>query len=125
MTDFERGLECARSGRFREAICWYDKALATNPDNKSEILDQKARALSQLDRYGEAAECLNQIVREHPDDYKAILWLGIMQHQQGNYKKAYRKYDEALGNGNAGCLFAAIGAFSAIALPRVKLFHRR
>jgi tetratricopeptide (TPR) repeat protein len=67
----DEGRALISSGRYQEAIKWYDKALAIDPNYKNALLN-KGIALTQLGRYNEAITHFDKLLAIDPNDKGAL-----------------------------------------------------
>ena len=81
--------------RYQEAIEWYDKALAINP-NDVYALYSKGGALHGLGRYQEAIEWYDKALAINPSYEDALGGKGGALHGLGRYQEAIVWYDKAL-----------------------------
>ena len=94
--DHQRGAHALRAGEPAEAIEWFDKALALQPD-RADSLALKSRALLELGR-AEEAEAVTEKVRElRPDDYDVTFLLALTAYRQQDWISAQRYLEEARG----------------------------
>lgn len=91
-------------GRFAEAAAAYEKAIALKPDDPS-ILTDRADALGVLNGRtleGEPAKLLERALKIDPRHVKALVLVGTMEFQRGNYVAAQKRWQEAVDVGPAG-----------------------
>jgi len=67
----QSGAEIAQIGNYTNAIVYYDKALAIDPDD-SNVLVNKGDALTNLDRYEEAKQCYDKVLSQNPNSSMAL-----------------------------------------------------
>jgi tetratricopeptide (TPR) repeat protein len=87
-----------QSGNIKEAIKYYDKALAIQPNN-TDLLVAKGDALSKLRNYTEAIKYYSKVLAAYPNSRGStglIEGIGNDQYDLGKYKEAIRSYDIAL-----------------------------
>lgn len=91
-------------GRFAEASAAYEKALALKPDDAATLTD-RADALGVLNGRsleGEPARLLERALKINPRQIKALVLVGTMEFQRGNYAAAQKRWQEAVDIGPAG-----------------------
>ena len=89
-----KGDSLKKSGRYEEAIAYYDKALEIDQRNPR-TWRHKAYALRELKRYEEAIKCLEKALELDP---KHFAWrvMGDCFNDLGRYGEAIKCYDKAL-----------------------------
>jgi len=92
----QRGAHALRSGEPEEAIGWFDKALALEPQ-RVESLALKARALLELGRAAEAEAVTQELRTVAPDDYDVTFLLALTAYRQQDWISAQRYLEEARG----------------------------
>lgn len=90
-----RGMVCASLGRFNEAICYFDQALAFNPGDIESLLG-KASALNHIGFFADSLKALKIIYaldQSNPD-----VWYlnGVILMQRGDFEEAILCLDEAV-----------------------------
>jgi tetratricopeptide (TPR) repeat protein len=80
---------------YDKAVEWYDKALASNPNNV-DVLSKKGMALSNLYNFTAAHESIDRALAIDPNDADALTAKGWAYHSQRNYTEAIKWYDRAL-----------------------------
>jgi len=90
----DKGDSLKKSGRYEEAIAYYDKALEIDQRNPR-TWRHKAHALRELKRYEEAIKCLEKALELDP---KHFAWrvMGDCFNDLGRYEEAIKCYDKAL-----------------------------
>lgn len=90
----DKGDSLKESGRYEEAIAYYDKALEIDQRNPR-TWRHKAYALRELKRYEEAIKCLENALELDP---KHFAWraMGDCFNDLGRYGEAIKCYDKAL-----------------------------
>jgi tetratricopeptide (TPR) repeat protein len=91
----DKGYELFDSGRYEEAIEYFDRALAIEPAN-TDILINKGYALISLDRYHEAITYLDKALAIEPNDAYALANKGYALLSLHRYKEAIEYFDRAL-----------------------------
>ena len=92
------GTALEQSGNIKEAIKYYDKALAIQPNN-TDLLVAKGDALSKLRNYTGAIKYYSKVLAAYPNSRGStglIEGIGNDQYDLGKYKEAIRSYDIAL-----------------------------
>jgi len=95
---FRNGTALERSGNIKEAIKYYDKALAIEPNN-TDLLVTKGDALSKLRNYTGAIKYYSKVLAAYPNSSGStglIEAIGDDLYGLGKYKEAIRSYDIAL-----------------------------
>ncbi|MBI5718352.1 MAG: tetratricopeptide repeat protein [Burkholderiales bacterium] len=91
-------------GRYAEAAAAYEKALAIKPDDPVTMTDY-ADALGVLNGRtldGEPARLLERALKLDPRHIKALVLVGTLEFQRGNYAAAQKRWQEVLDIGPAG-----------------------
>ena len=87
-TPLEEGHRCAKEGKHKEALGFFDEAIRENPDSADAWL-AKCNELKALERYGEALECYTTALSIDPTSCQA--WIA-----KGNTLVRVGRQDEAL-----------------------------
>ncbi|MBK9136943.1 MAG: tetratricopeptide repeat protein [Betaproteobacteria bacterium] len=90
--------------RFAEAAAAYERALALKPDDAATLTD-RADALGVLNGRsleGEPAKLLDQALKVDPRHVKALVLVGTLEFQRGNYAAAAQRWQQAVDVGPAG-----------------------
>ena len=74
-------------GKYDEAIKWYDKSLAINPNN-DDTWNNKGNALDDLGKYNEAIKCYDKSLAINPDNYYCWYNKGMSLHKLGKDDEA-------------------------------------
>jgi tetratricopeptide (TPR) repeat protein len=90
-----KGLDLSRQGKYQEAIEWYDKALAVDP-NYIYALNGKGVALNNLGKNKEAIEYYDKALRIDPNNVYPLTGKGWAFANLGQYHEAIEYYDKAL-----------------------------
>ncbi len=106
------GIALYRQDRFAEAIEYYDRALALQP-NFPACLNSKGFALQDMDRMQEARDCFARAVELAPEMAMARLNLGMAQLKLGDFEQGWENY-EARWSGSAE---ASAGKLNQTNLP--------
>lgn len=91
-------------GRFAEAAAAYEKAIALKPDDPATLTD-RADALGVLNGRsleGEPARLLEKALKIDPRHVKALVLVGTMEFQRGDYAAAQKRWQQAVDVGPAG-----------------------
>ena len=91
-------------GRFAEAAAAYERAMAIKADDPSTLTDY-ADALGVLNGRtleGEPARLLERALKLDPRHVKALVLVGTLEFQRGNYGAAQKRWEEVLRIGPAG-----------------------
>jgi protein O-GlcNAc transferase len=81
-------VSCANRGAYDEAIVHYDRAIALMPRSVA-IINNRARTLVELKRFGEALEALDRILAAQPDTHESL-------NNRGNALQGLARYEEAV-----------------------------
>lgn len=90
---------CAVSGRYNEAIEFYDQALAgvtEDAENQSILLSNKAAALMGLKRFKEALEISSQAIQRRPNWSKSWFRAGRVLFEMKSFASALKVFKAAL-----------------------------
>ncbi|MBL8348097.1 MAG: tetratricopeptide repeat protein [Rubrivivax sp.] len=91
-------------GRYAEAAAAYQKALAIKPEDPG-LLTDHADALGVLNGRtleGEPARLLERALKLDPRHVKALVLVGTLEFQRGNYAAAQKRWQEVVNIGPAG-----------------------
>jgi tetratricopeptide (TPR) repeat protein len=94
-TLLSKGIALNDLGRYDEAITYFDKALAINPNYKNALLS-KGWSLSNLGRYDEAIEYYDRAIEIDPNYILALNNKGLALNGLGRYDEAITYFDKAL-----------------------------
>ncbi len=90
-----KGNEFFNLGKFKEAIQFYDEALALSSEC-SEALFNKGVALLELHRFREALNYFNRVLERNPRDWEALTNKGNVLFNLLEFKEALECYNKAL-----------------------------
>src|SRR5919197_943960 len=90
-----KGLALEKLGKNKEAIIYFDKALAVEP-NYATALNSKGVALTNLGNYSEAISYYDKALAIEPDDALALNNKGVALANLANYYEAIKYIDKAL-----------------------------
>ncbi|MEX2723767.1 MAG: tetratricopeptide repeat protein [Candidatus Freyarchaeota archaeon] len=90
-----KGNEFFNLGKFKEAIHFYDEALALSPEC-SEALFNKGVALLELHRFREALNYFNRVLEMNPRDWEALTNKGNVLYNLLEFREALECYNKAL-----------------------------
>ncbi|GEM_PF-4411137 len=90
-----KGNEFFNLGKFKEAVQFYDDALALSP-KCSEALFNKGVTLFELHRFGEALNYFNRVLELNPRDWEALTNKGNVLFNLLEFKEALECYSKAL-----------------------------
>jgi small GTP-binding protein len=94
-SEFNKGKELAQSGRYEEAIKFFDKAITEKPDYK-EAYNEKGKALVILGRVKDAVKCFVLATMIDPDYVEAWTNMEGAHLIEGKYDLAIRCVDQIL-----------------------------
>ena len=94
-SEFDKGKELAKSGRYGEAIKFFDRAIAEKPDYK-EAHNEKGKALVILSRPKEAIKHFILATMVDPDYIEAWTNMEGAHLMEGKYDLAIRCVDQIL-----------------------------
>jgi tetratricopeptide (TPR) repeat protein len=94
-TLLNKGRELSNLGKHQEAISYFDKALAIDP-NDVDALDNKGLAVANLGKYQEAISYYDKALAIEPNDLNALINKGLAVANLGKYQEAISYYDKAL-----------------------------
>ena len=89
------GQVLVRTGRAREAVAYFDKAVSLKPDSWAYQFN-RARAYGQLQEWGEAVDGYRTAARLFPDDYATQYNLAKALHASGDIASALAAYEKAI-----------------------------
>ena len=84
------------AGRSGEALTWFERSYALDPNYPEMWLHYQAQALYQLDRFPEAAEVLKRRILRNPDTDASRALLAACYGQMGLIEQAHEAWREAL-----------------------------
>lgn len=91
-------------GRYPDAAAAYEKAMAIKPDDPG-ILTDYADALGVVNGRtleGEPARLLDRALKLDPKHIKALVLVGTLEFQRGNYAAAQKRWEQVVSIGPAG-----------------------
>jgi tetratricopeptide (TPR) repeat protein len=91
----DKGVALYNQGNYTEAIKYYDKALAIQPNNTYPLY-YKALALDSLGNHTGALEYYDKVLAMDPHDVATLTNIGLILANQRNYTGAIKCYDKAL-----------------------------
>ncbi|ACK51253.1 TPR repeat-containing protein [Methylocella silvestris BL2] len=89
------GLICFNAGDLREALIWFERALALKPDY-FEVLSARAIVLQRLGQPEDALEAFEDILKLRPNDADALFSIGVILQSLGRMNEALVSYEGAL-----------------------------
>src|SRR5262249_6041410 len=92
------GLALNALGENEEALKFVDRALEieSQGDTRTDtVWAEKGNVLFDLKRFSEATECYHNALKINPGNVVALINLGVIRQDEGNYEEAIRFYDEA------------------------------
>ena len=92
-----RGMLFRKTGKPKEAISYFDKALKINPHHL-DALTNKGHSLGNLGKYNEAISCYDKVLEINPKDIIALINKGLSFHYLSQYEEAVACYDKILEN---------------------------
>jgi tetratricopeptide (TPR) repeat protein len=92
----EEGYRFFELGRFSDAVEYYDKAIAINPNNADAWLN-RGYSLARLDRHAEAIAAFDRAIAINPNDANAWVNRGNSLCDNKLYTEALVSYDKAIG----------------------------
>ena len=92
---FDKGNSLGQSGRFEEAVRYYDKVLEIDPQH-DEAWYSKGTILSQLGRFDEAIRCYDRAIEIDPHNSEAWNNKGASLSQSGRFEEAVPCFDRAI-----------------------------
>jgi tetratricopeptide (TPR) repeat protein len=108
----DKALALYNQGNYAEAITYYDKALAIDPNNEVALYG-KGSALNYKGNYAEAILYFDKALAIDPNDKEALNNKGYSLFSQGNYAEAITYYDKALAI-DPNFIIALIGKGNAL-----------
>jgi tetratricopeptide (TPR) repeat protein len=115
--EINKGVECAKSGKFEDAIKYYESALKFKRDYRPYYY--QAAAYRGLKKVPEAVNAYQQslAISEKPEVYKGLAGLYL---EQKDFEKAIANYEKAAAKEEAGRVYVSWG----IALFKEKAFDK-
>jgi tetratricopeptide (TPR) repeat protein len=92
---YNQATDLYRQGRYEEAIAYYDKALAIDP-NDVDALNYKGAALYRQGKHQEAITYFDKALAIDPNYVPALTYKGIYVYDLERYDEAIAYYDKAL-----------------------------
>jgi tetratricopeptide (TPR) repeat protein len=94
--DYVKATSLSNEKKYDEAIAYYDRILARNPNNV-QVLTNKCYALESLKHYNDALQCIDKAILIDPKSaWGWFLFKGNIYFSQQKYDKAIQAYDSAL-----------------------------
>ncbi|KPI84494.1 putative stress-inducible protein STI1 [Leptomonas seymouri] len=92
-----KGNEAFKAKKYKEAIEWYTKAIAVDPNSEASgaIYSNRAGSWQNLCNYEKAAEDSEQCIRVRPDWLKGHFRKGVAMESMGKYDEAQKAFQEA------------------------------
>jgi len=91
----DKGDELFDEGKYEQAIAYYDKALAADP-NDYEALYNKGVAFANLGKYEEAITYFDKALAVEPNDVDTLSYKGTSLESLGKHEEAITYFDKAL-----------------------------
>jgi tetratricopeptide (TPR) repeat protein len=91
----QRGVSLSKQGKEEEALSWYGKALAANPQDFAAMRNMGV-SLSKQGKMTEAMVWYDKALAANPQDYDAMRQRGVSLSKQGKEAEAMVWYDKAL-----------------------------
>jgi stress-induced-phosphoprotein 1 len=93
-----KGNEAFKAKKYTEAIDWYTKAIALDPNSEASgaIYSNRAGSWQNLNNYEKAVEDSEQCIRVRPDWLKGHFRKGVAMESMGKYDEAQKSFQEAL-----------------------------
>ena len=88
-------IKLCNSGKYEEALPYFDKSLAVNNKN-DEAYRMKGQALMMLDRYNEATDNVIEALNINPQNVWTLILMGNIFVKQNNIEGAMHYYEEAI-----------------------------
>ena len=95
MSDYEKGLNKLREGKYDSALIYFDNALSKNPQDAS-CLSDKAVTLFHLGRKEEALDLLNQAQTLEPNNPYRYSSRAFIKDSLGDLQGAIEDYEKAI-----------------------------
>jgi Flp pilus assembly protein TadD len=95
MTDYEKGLQKLREGKYQEAVAIFDKALAQYPDDAT-CMSDKAVALFHLHQKAEALVILDRAQHLEPSNPYRYSSRAFVKEAMGDLRGAIADYQKAI-----------------------------
>ncbi len=89
------------SGKNKEAFDYFSKSLSVDPGNPEALL-YKAQALRNTNKWPEAEQVYNEILRDRPNYWPAYNELGWILSREAKYKEAADAFDAGANGGTEG-----------------------
>ncbi len=90
------GVRLSKSGKYKEAISYYEFALKVSP-YISEGWNNKGNTLNIMGRYSEALECVDNALKVNPEYASAWMNKGISLANLGHAQEALKCFNKAIG----------------------------
>ena len=89
------GVSLARLGRYTEAIEYYDRAIAVEP-NFAEVYNNKGNALREVGEVKEAVKIIQRAIKLNPTYVEAYYNLGLVYQKSGDNERAIKNYTKSI-----------------------------
>lgn len=99
MEDYKtKGNDAFKAKRYQEAIDWYTKAIAMDPNSEASgaLYSNRAGSWQNLNNFEKAAADSEQCIRVRPDWLKGHFRKGVAMESMGKYDEAQKALQEAL-----------------------------
>lgn len=90
-----KGIQCLTSGKYNEAISFFQKSLELNP-NESNVWFNLGVAFEKLGLFNEALRFLNKSLQINSNNYLALNEIGIIYLSSGKFKESKKYFEKAL-----------------------------
>jgi len=90
-----RGIDLIRNGNFTEAVQFFQKILESDPKN-IDAMYWLARAYIEMEKYGPAKKCLEDIIKIKPDEAEALNVLGFISVLSGDNDMGLKYFKRAI-----------------------------
>jgi len=123
LTPYYKGMAYLNAGNYTEAIPYFDKALAINP-NYSLALNNKGAALDGLGIYNESIAYFDKVLAINPSYTKALYNKGAALSKLGIYNESIAYFDKVLAIQPTNALALAGKKLDLAAFSKTKLIAK-
>ena len=107
----EKGISLNESGKYSEAITYFDRVLSLDTENMTAMVD-KGFSLEKLKKYDEAINCYDKALTIDPNNLEALQNKGYIYLLTMNFNQAFGCFERVLAIDN-NFILAVHGLFSA------------
>ncbi|MBT7392360.1 tetratricopeptide repeat protein, partial [archaeon] len=110
MTPLGLGWTYANQNQHKKALKYYNLILEKKPNHLLALIS-KGNSFTWLQKYENATNIFNKVLKLYPENEFALAELGLVNYNQGNYEEAEKKFKKALekNNNSYTCPYEGLG----------------